>query len=309
MARSLLGSFVSGTRQMLAVQLFASVGAVALAGYTVAVTNNAIRERDRLAERVIVLEEALGQAGVAPPQAAPIPDAPTETLYPPSLEQSTDVTPELDGEAPPANGATTAPPVAVVEQPVEPHAPERPPPQTPNETPGQTAPPQNADGATVTPQAPAFDPTQVLRDLLTPPPPLRTIVLHVRARTDVDEAQRVARALSANGMAVSIDIMPANDPRQSGYSYYHGRQSRPAAEAVQRVQDAARSAEIAAWSVQLRGTALPASGEYSADRLDVVLPPLPAEQPGVLRVNPQILRNRAVTQPPVQQQPQEPVIR
>lgn len=273
MARSLLQSFVSGTRQMLAVQLFVSVGTVALAGYTAMITNRAIAERNRLNERVIQLEQALGEADIVPPEAVTIPTAPpTESLYPPSLEGATTET--VTPEPAPVDDTTTA---------AEP-TPTRPPPTPPrDQTTTEATPPASVDDAKpepqATPQAPTFDPAQILRDLLTPPPPLRQVVLHVRAQSDVDEAQRVARALAANSdLSVTIDVMPAGDTRQSGYAYFHGRQASAAAEVVQRLQDAARAAEIAPWVAQLRGSALPASGEYTADRLDVVLPALPAPQ-------------------------------
>ncbi len=279
MARSLLQSFVSGTRQMLAVQLFISVGTVALAGYTATVTNRAIQERNRLSERVIQLEQTLGEADIVPPEATSIPAQETETIYPPSVEQA------ADDDKPGSN------------------APAEPPPATQTETRDPPA-GQAADAAPATepaapaaePAAPAFDPAQLLRDLLTPPPPLRTLVLHVRDRADYDEAQLLQRQLNTDSLSVSIDIMAPADQRQSGYAYFHGRQSGPAAQIVQRLQDAARGAEIAAWVAQLRGVALPASGEYTADRLDVVLPPLPAAETPQLRFNP-ALRER-VTRPP-----------
>jgi hypothetical protein len=279
MARSLLQSFVSGTRQMLAVQLFVSVSTVALAGYTAMVTNRAIAERNHLNERVIQLEQALGEADIVPPEAVTIPtEPPTDTLYPPSLDgAATTVTPqetpvEDTNAQEPAQPTTTAPPT---------RAPA-------DETPTTTTPPASVDESKpetqTTTQTPAFDPGQLLRDLLTPPPPLRSVVLHVRAQSDVDEAQRVARALAANtNMAVTIDIMPPGDARESGYSYFHGRQGSAAAGVVQRLQDAARAAEIAPWVAQLRGAALPANGEYTADRLDIVLPPLPAPRPNLRR--------------------------
>ena len=305
MARSLLQSFVSGTRQMLAVQLFVSVSTVALAGYTAMVTNRALAERNRLNERVIQLEQTLGEADIVPPEAVTIPtEQPTETIYPPSLEGATTTT--VTPEDVPAEDTTTtqepAPPTTT-EPPV------RQPPPTRDETPTTTTPPQPVDETKpetqTTPQTPAFDPGQLLRDLLTPPPPLRTVVLHVRARTDVDEAQRVARALAANtNMAVTIDVMPPNDARESGYAYFHGRQGSAAANVVQRMQEAARAAEIAPWVAQLRGAALPANGEYTADRVDIVLPPLPAPRPTVRAPLNRQLQNYQVLperqQPPVQ---------
>lgn len=287
MARSLLQSFVSGTRQMLAVQLFISVGTVALAGYTATVTNRAIQERNRLAERVIQLEQTLGEADIVPPpEATTIPLDDAGIIYPPSVEQ----TPDASGAAPEDKPATDGP--------------AEPPPATQTETRDPPA-DQAADAAPAEPAAPttepaappAFDPAQLLRDLLTPPPPLRTLVLHVRDRADYDEAQLLQNRLSGDSLNVSIDIMPPGDQRQSGYAYFHGRQSGPAAALVQRLQDTARGAEIAPWVAQLRGVALPASGEYTADRLDVVLPPLPAPETPQLRFNP-ALRERAVERPP-----------
>ncbi|MEJ0061447.1 MAG: hypothetical protein WDM79_18635 [Terricaulis sp.] len=75
MARSLLQSFVSGTRQMLTLQLFVGVAAVALAGWTMGVTNDLIRERDALKARVGQLETEMGIQGVE----VPAPIAPVET--------------------------------------------------------------------------------------------------------------------------------------------------------------------------------------------------------------------------------------
>jgi hypothetical protein len=302
MARSLLGSFVSGTRQMLFVQLLVSVGAVALTGYTLAVTNNAIRERDRLNERVIQLEQTLVESGVSTPAPNPEPvrDTPEPPKYPGSEGGETVIEqvppePEAPTESP-RDETPPAPEQAPVETPV---TPPREAPAPSGDAGGQTA------GEPARP-APNLDlAAQLLRDLLTPPPPLRNVVLHIRSRADYDEARRIAAALAGDSLSFSIAIMGPNDATQTGYAYYHGRQSRAAAELAQRVQDAARSAEIAAWSAQLRGTALPAQGDYTPDRLDIVLPALPAEQPPVRSVNPQILRQRARTQiqPPAVQQP------
>lgn len=303
MARSLLQSFVSGTRQMLAVQLFVSVSTVALAGYTAMVTNRAIAERNRLNERVIQLEQTLGEADIVPPEAVAIPTEPaTDTLYPPSLDgATTTVTPE---EVPQDTTTTQEPAPPTTTQPPTREPPTRD--QTPSTT---TPPPASIDEAKpetqTTPQTPAFDPGQLLRDLLTPPPPLRSVVLHVRAQSDVDEAQRVARALAANNMAVTIDVMPAGDTRESGYAYFHGRQASAAAGVVQRLQDAARTAQIAPWVAQLRGAALPANGEYTADRLDIVLPALPAPTPDRGTFDARRLRNAPLQQ--IQPQTDQPI--
>ncbi len=244
MARSLLASFVGGTRQMLTLQLLVSIGTVGLAGWTLAITNDVIRERDRLRERVIQLEESLAGSGIIVPAIPALVDSaapPAESAYPPSV-----ALPEPAPEAP-IDQAPAAKP----------------------ETPAPAATPQAE-------RAP-FDPAQVISDLFAPPPPLRTIVLHVRAAADAAVAQTIARALGeARQVRVAVDVMAPRDPRQSGYAYFDGRQSRDAAAVVAQFNDIARGADVAPWSAQLRGIALPANGEYGPDRLDIVLPPLPA---------------------------------
>ncbi|MGE0597265.1 MAG: hypothetical protein AB7P07_12955 [Hyphomonadaceae bacterium] len=317
MARSVLNSFVSGTRQMLAVQLFASVGAVALAGYTVGVTNNLIRERDRLTERVIQLEEALAREGVVPPPSArPIREADAAApVYPgaPAEEVVVVEEPSLEGgeEAP---APSTVEPGTPPANPAAPSAPET------RDDPTTTTPPSGSQGADATqqPQAPSATQTpgidlatQVLRDLLTPAPPLRTLVLHVRSRADYDEAQAIAGRLGQSGLRISIAIREPNDQTATGYAYYHGRQGRAAADLAQSVQEAARTAGIAAWAVQLRGAGLPAQGDYTADRVDVVLPALPSEPAPGTRVNPDLRNQTLRTQPSVVQQPQQeqPILR
>jgi hypothetical protein len=134
----------------------------------------------------------------------------------------------------------------------------------------------DAIGAIVA-QAPAErDFGSIVSTLFGPAPPLRTLVLHVRAEADAAEAARIAQALQERGdIRVWINIAPAGDQRPPGYAYFDGRQSRAAAETVARFHERARELEIAQWSAQLRGTALPAQGEYAADRLDIVLPSLP----------------------------------
>lgn len=235
MARSLLGAFVSGTRQMLTAQLIISVTAVALAGWTLGVTNELIRERDRLRERVIQLEETMAARGEIPPEAPAVVQRPPAQDYPGSID--------LDGAPAPAQDqtATGAPPVAE-----EPEPPLR----------------------------------RIIGDLFAPPPPLQTIVLHARSQADQPYAQRLADDLMTDqsGVRAIVTVMPPGDGRASGYAYYDGRQSRAAAAMVQRFNDTAREHQIAPWSAQLRGTALPAQGEYTATRLDIVLPPLPTLQ-------------------------------
>lgn len=259
MSRSLLGSFVSGTRQVLFVQLFVSVGAVSLAGWTLAVTNDLIRERASLNDRVIQLEEELAKNNIVPPSVRVTEATPdTQDAYPPP-------TPEAPVEpAAPSDGAQ---PVDETGRPVEPAPP-------PTETPGSRG-EASANRPNVV-EAQPFNPATIL---FAPAPPLRTIVLHVRAQEDSALAQRIARELSSSDVRVAIDVMPPRDPRQSGYAYFDGRQSRAAAQTVQAFNDVARRHEIAPWAVQLRGVALPAQGEYTADRLDIVLPPLPRIEP------------------------------
>jgi hypothetical protein len=233
MARSLLGAFVSGARSILSTQLFISVGAVALAGWTLAVTNQVLRERDLLRERVIQLEAAIAERGIVVPAtqtvvAAPAPNA--ATLYP--------------GEVG-ANALRADAPVSDVAQ----------------------------ASSQVEKQR---DLSQVIGALFAPAPPMRVVVLHVRGDSDAGPARAIAGALSdAANVHVVIDVMGAGEGRQTGYSYFDGRQSRAAADLVTQFHDIARNNGVASWSAQLRGTALPAQGEYTADRLDLVLPPLP----------------------------------
>lgn len=263
MARSLLGSFVGGTRAMLTAQLFISVSAVALTGWTLAVTNDLIRERERLRERVIQLEGAIAERGdvvpspgatVQPPAAAP-----QETTYPgrisegaqsidPVIEGGTSVT--ISEDAPPAPAQQPEPAAE------EPPAPATPTPREPSEL-------ERGIG-------------QILTDLFTPAPALSVVVLHARNENDAAVARRLAAAMAQTGnVRFLIETMAPRDPRQSGYAYYDGRQSRAASAFMQQFHDAARRQEIATWSAQLRGTALPTQGEYTAERLDIVLPPLP----------------------------------
>lgn len=251
MARSLLGSFVSGTRQMLSAQLFVSIGAVALAGWTLGITNDLIRERDRMRERVIQLEESLAGRGITVP-----------------------ATPALVDQAPPS-ADSAYPPSVTLPDPAPAEA----------ETPEAAEPPKPAEPAPNTPTTDGraeprpFNPGQLLGELFAPPPPMRTIVLHVRAEEDAAIARRIASTLSQSGQVrVAVDVMAPRDPRPSGYAYFDGRQSRDAAGLVAQFNDIARDFEVAPWSAQLRGVALPAQGEYGADRLDIVLPLLPARE-------------------------------
>lgn len=235
MARSLLSAFVTGTRALLIAQLVACVVAVALAGWTLSVTNQVLRERNRLQERVIQLEEAMAASGVIPP-------APTAVVAPATQSD----------EAYPAS-IDNARPAGVGEE--------------------------SSDAIVASAGANQQNLGSVISGLFGPAPPLRTVVLHVRAETDFAAADAIARELQSDDGHVLINVMGAGDQRQSGYAYFDGRQSRAAADAVARFHDIARAQNVAQWSAQLRGRALPARDEYTADRLDIVLPPLPPPPP------------------------------
>jgi hypothetical protein len=226
LADSLLRSLVHGTRQVLSAQLVVSVVAIALAGWTLGVTSELMRERDRLRERVVQLEQAMGGAGVVvPPQPAVVSEAaPTQA----------DAYPGEIGLAEPRGGTS--------DEGAEP----------------------NRFGA-------------IFGNLFAPAPPLHVVVLHVRADGDRREANTLATALQEAGYETHIRVMPPRDPRTSGYIYFDGRQSRAAADLVSQFHEMARTHNLAAWTAQLRGVALPSKGEYSADRVDIVLPPLPQE--------------------------------
>jgi len=233
MAKSLLSTFVTSTRALLIAQLIACVGAVALAGWTLGVTNQVLRERNRLQERVIQLEEAMAASGVIPPP-------PTAVVAPTS-----------QSEAYPGSIANARAPATTAE---------------------------NADSVAAVDTS-ERDIGSVISGLFGPAPPLRTVALHVRADTDLAAAERIARELQSGDVRVLINIIAATDQRQSGYAYFDGRQSRAAADIVARFHDIAREHQVAQWSAQLRGTALPARDEYTADRLDIILPPLPPPPP------------------------------
>ena len=234
MARSLLSTFVTSTRALLVAQLIACVGAVALAGWTLGVTNQVLRERNRLQERVIQLEEAMASSGVIPPPPTAVVAAPTQSdaAYPGSIANA-------------------------------------------------RAPSMNADSSDVVAAAEGSGQNigAVITSLFGPAPPLRTVVLHVRAESDFAYAEKIARELQSDDVHVLMNVMTTSDQRPSGYAYFDGRQSRSAADIVARFHDLAREQQVAQWSAQLRGTALPVRGEYTADRLDIVLPPLPPPPP------------------------------
>lgn len=288
MARSILGSFVSGTRQVLVLQLFISIGAVALAGWTLGVTNDLIRERNRLKDRVVQLEQTLAASDIVVPPTAELVNPPTSDAYPPSVTLPEDEKPEE-----PASEPTPEPQQQAENEPT---------PQPPTETPLE---PTDPRPPTVTPPDRTFNPGQILGELFAPVPPLRTVVLHARSAADARVAQTLAAELTqTSNVRVAVDVLAAGDARQPGYSYFDGRQSRAASALMQRFHDIARRREVAAWSAQLRGVALPAQGEFTADRLDIVLPPLPTAPTRNLdlqRIDPRVLQR--------QTQPQQPTIR
>lgn len=233
MARSLLRSLVGGTHRVLVAQLVASVGVVAVAGWTLGVTSDLIRQRDRLRERVLVLEQAMSAEGI---------------VVPPS-------TATVDQQS----GASLAYP------------------------PEQTG----AAAAAAADPGRGFDPSQIVVDLFTPAPPLRLVVLHARAPHDGAAATQLAQTLRTQlNLAVTVHVMAPGDPHQSGYAYYDGRQSQAAADTAASLNDLARDGDIAPWSAQLRGVALPARSAYRADRLDIVLPPLPQPAPAPPQIDP-----------------------
>lgn len=235
MARSLLRALTGGTRQMLAAQLFVGVLAVALAGWTLAITSQVIRERDRLRERVVQLESELGTRGIVVPTDAAVVRTPGAQAYPnevgPALRQA-----------------------------------------------GSSAPPAQS----------AFDPRELLGDLFSPAPPVRTLVLHARSDGDGEAARQLGEEIAAGAnVRVIVNVMTPRDPQQAGYVYFDGRQSRAAAALVAQFNDAARRAEIPLWSAQPRGVALPAEGEFTPDRVDIVLPPLPPPPVALRPVTPE----------------------
>jgi len=250
-ARSTLSALVSGTRAILAAQLIVAVAAIAMAGWTLGVTDNLIRERDRLRNRVIQLEETMASRGIVVPATPPIVDAPTSVAangYPGALARAREI-PRISVAS---AGSGTQQTSATVE-------------------------PAEADTRSL---------RRVLGDLFSPPPPMQTLVLHVRSEMDAAAATSIAGELAGESdVRVLINVMSAGDRRPSGYAYFDGRQSRAAADLVTQFHDVARRLEVAPWSAQLRGVALPARGEYSADRLDITLPALPPP-PAAVAVEP-----------------------
>lgn len=242
MARPVLSSLIRGVRGMLSAQLFVSILAIALAGWTLTVTSGLIRERDRLRERVIQLEAVMAERGIVAPPAPAVVDAPVvaEPLYPGAIAASALMAND-DEEG------------VLIDRP-----------ENNNEPPA--------------PQSINF--SQVLSDLFAPAPPLRLVVLHVRNENDAPQAQAIAERLRQDAdVHVVVNLLAPGDARQSGYIYFDGRQNRATAELVTAFHDAARQAGVAVWSAQLRGSALPAQGQFTPDRLDITLPPLPPPPP------------------------------
>ncbi len=161
MAKSLLSTFVTSTRALLIAQLIACVGAVALAGWTLGVTNQVLRERNRLQERVIQLEEAMASSGVIPPPPAAVVATQGDGAYPGSI-------------------ANAREPAATTET-----------------------------GDEVVAAASERNIGSVITSLFGPAPPLRTVVLHVRAETDFAAAEAIARQLQADGVRALINVMTA----------------------------------------------------------------------------------------------------
>ena len=250
MAKSTLQAFVSATRQMLTLQLFIGVAAVGLAGWTASVTTQLIRERNALSARVLQLEAELNKAGVEAP--------------PPMVTGRADAAPTPTLEAPPMPAETTTQP-----------APAQPSSETPTTTettqPGK---PPRTETTTTATTAP-FDPGSFIRNVL-PPPALSLVVLHVRAEGDRAAAERIARDLASTGAQVSVEVSSPRDTHAPAYAYFDPRQANAAAAIAAQLRAAARHAEIAAWTADLPGTALASSERYSANRVDFLLPALPA---------------------------------
>lgn len=139
-------------------------------------------------------------------------------------------------------------------------------------------PPQTGPGQTPQAERQQFDPRRTLSELFSPPPPLQRIVVHVRSEADRALAEQMA-AQAWPGLDIEVRVTPPRGPWSDGYYYYDGRQNAPASVLADAFSDVAREGQTATWSAQLRGVALPARGEFSAGRLDVILPALPPPPP------------------------------
>lgn len=240
----MLHGFINGARQVLVLQLLIAIGAVALAGWTLGITSDLIRERERLRARVSQLEETLVTNDIVVPSNATVVATAaqrTRDAYPPSAPQA----------------ASTAAPA----------------------------------------EESAFNPGQIIGDLFTPPPPMRIVVVHVRSDAEARILAAVVDGLRQSAeVRTLISVMAPRDQRAPGYAYFDGRQSSAAAALMQHFHDSARENEVAPWSAQLRGVALPAQGEYAIDRMDIVLPALSPAQ--VLRLDPAAAAPAAAEAPP-----------
>lgn len=246
----MIAKFISGTRQVLVLQLIIAVVGVAVAAWSLGVTSDLLRERERLRTRVAQLEETLVSNDIVVPSTATVVETPAQQrardVYPPS--------------APQAAAETTT--------------------------------------VAATGDASGFNPGQVIGDLFTPAPAMRIVVVHVRNEAEARIAAPIAEALAQTGeVQTLVAQMPARDPRQAGYVYFDGRQSSAAATLVQLFHDSARQNDVAPWSAQLRGEALPAQGEYAADRMDIVLPPLTPAQAQRLDPAPPVAAAATTTAP------------
>ncbi|HRO03562.1 MAG TPA: hypothetical protein PLS69_08170, partial [Terricaulis sp.] len=208
----MLQRFVRGVRQVVVLQLIIALIAVALAGWTLGLTGELMRERESLRARVGQLEETLVSNDIVVPSAANVVETPTQrarTAYPPPA-------------------------------------------------------PAGAELGAAASEASAL---RIISDLFTPAPAMAVVIVHVRNDAEARIVAPIAEDLArASGLQVLVSIMTARNQLGPGYFYFDGRQSAPAAALMQRFHEAARGQEVAPWSAQLRGVALPAQGEYGADR-------------------------------------------
>lgn len=226
MTRPLLNRFVRGARQVLALQLLLAIGLVAIAGWTLGVTSELMRERESMRSRIAQLEETLVGHDIVVPSTATVVESTAaqraRDVYPPAAPAEAQIAASEDS---------------------------------------------------------AFNPTQIIGDLFTPPPAMRVVIVHVRNAAEARIAAQLTAELARNASVEAfVSIMPAREQRPAGYSYFDGRQSGAAAALLQIFHETARRIGVAPWSAQLRGVALPAQGQYTPDRLDIVLPALSPAQ-------------------------------
>ena len=102
MADGLLQRFVRGVRQVVALQLIIALFAVALAGWTLGVTGELMRERESLRARVAQLEETLVSNDVVVPSAANVLETPMQrarNAYPPAAPAGAELGVVAESEA------------------------------------------------------------------------------------------------------------------------------------------------------------------------------------------------------------------